>query len=95
MAEGARARGLEYVAITDDSASHGFGDHVTPETLRRAIEAIARGWTTSSKASRVLAGTETNILPDGSLDYPDELLGELDWVIGLGAHLVRGWTRRR
>ena len=31
---------------------------------------------------RILAGTESNILPDGSLDYPDELLARLDWVIG-------------
>jgi DNA polymerase (family 10) len=31
---------------------------------------------------RVLAGSEVNILPDGSLDYPDELLARLDWVIG-------------
>ena len=30
----------------------------------------------------MLAGTESNILPDGSLDYPDELLQRLDWVIG-------------
>ena len=36
----------------------------------------------------MLAGTEVNILPDGSLDYPDELLARLDWVIGSRPHLA-------
>src|SRR3954471_17475095 len=40
MAEGARARGLEYLALTDHSASHGFGNHVTADDLKRRIEEV-------------------------------------------------------
>jgi DNA polymerase (family 10) len=81
MAEAALKRGYEYLAITDHSASHGFGDHVTIEALEARIEEIAE-LDASLEGIHVLAGTEVNILPDGSLDYPDELLQRLDWVIG-------------
>jgi DNA polymerase (family 10) len=80
MALAARERGYEYVAITDHSASHGFGDDVSPDELRRQIERV-HGVDASIAGIRVLAGSEVNILPDGSLDYEDELLAELDWVI--------------
>ncbi len=40
MAEAALARGLEYLAVTDHSASHGFGDHVTPEALEARIDEV-------------------------------------------------------
>ena len=80
MAEAARELGYEYLAITDHSASHGFGNHVTDEQLAARIEEI-REWNKGKRKFRLLAGSEVNILPDGSLDYPDELLAELDWVI--------------
>jgi DNA polymerase (family 10) len=80
MAAAARARGLEYLAITDHSASHGFGDHVSDDTLRSRIEEI-RALNERTDGFEVLIGTESNILTDGSLDYPDELLAQLDWVI--------------
>jgi DNA polymerase (family 10) len=80
MALAARDRGLEYVAVTDHSASHGFGNHVTPDELRRQIERV-REVDARLEGVTVLAGTEANILPDGSLDYDDDLLAELDWVI--------------
>ena len=80
MAVAARERGMEYLAITDHSASHGFGDHVTPDELRARIEEI-HALNERLEGIEVLIGTETNILPDGSLDYPDELLAQLDWVI--------------
>ena len=80
MVEAARARGLEYLAVTDHSASHGFGDHVTPEALADRIEEV-RALNAGLDGFEVLAGTEVNILPDGSLDYEDELLARLDWVI--------------
>jgi DNA polymerase (family X) len=81
MARGALARGLEYIAITDHSATHGFGNHVTPDDLRRQIEHV-RAVDADLDGIKVLIGTETNILPDGSPDYDDELLAELDWVVG-------------
>jgi DNA polymerase (family X) len=80
MALAARERGYEYLAITDHSASHGFGDHVTPDELKRQIERVAEA-NESLEGIRVLAGTEVNVLPDGSLDYEDDLLAQLDWVI--------------
>ncbi len=80
MALAARERGYEYLAITDHSASHGFGNDVSPEQLRRQIE-LVREANAQIEGIELLAGSEVNILPDGSLDYEDELLGELDWVI--------------
>jgi DNA polymerase (family 10) len=80
MALAARERGYEYLAITDHSASHGFGNAVSPEQLRRQIE-LVREADERLEAIELLAGSEVNILPDGSLDYDDELLGELDWVV--------------
>ena len=80
MVDGARERGLEYLAVTDHSASHGFGDHVTPEALEERIEEV-HALNASLDDFEVLAGSEVNILPDGSLDYDDELLAKLDWVI--------------
>ncbi len=80
MGRAARARGYEYLAITDHSASHGFGDDVSPDQLRRQIELIHRAGE-KIEGLELLAGSEVNILPDGSLDYDDELLAELDWVI--------------
>jgi len=81
MALAARERGYEYVAITDHSATHGFGNHVTPDQLERQIELIAEV-NARLDGIEVLAGTETNILPDGTPDYDDALLARLDWVIG-------------
>src|SRR4051795_1972205 len=81
MVQAAQARGWEYLAVTDHSASHGFGNHVTPEALEARIDEIA-ALNARLDGFTVLAGTETNILPDGSPDYPDELLSRLDWVIG-------------
>src|SRR3954463_3267534 len=81
MAEAARERGYEYIAITDHSASHGFGNHVEPDELRRQIERV-RALNDTLDGIEVLIGTESNILPDGSLDYEDDLLAELDWVVG-------------
>jgi DNA polymerase (family X) len=80
MVAAAQERGMEYLAITDHSASHGFGDHVTDDQLRARIDEI-HALNERTKGFEVLIGTETNILPDGSPDYPDELLARLDWVI--------------
>jgi DNA polymerase (family X) len=80
MAEAARSRGYSYLAVTDHSASHGFGNDVPADRLRERIEEV-RQLNAGRRGFRVLAGSEVNILPDGSLDYDDELLGQLDWVI--------------
>jgi len=80
MARGAIARGLEYLAITDHSASHGFGNNVTAEALLEHAEE-ARALNATLDDFELLIGSEVNILPDGSLDYDDEVLAQLDWVI--------------
>ncbi|HEU0251125.1 MAG TPA: PHP domain-containing protein [Solirubrobacteraceae bacterium] len=80
MAVAARELGYEYLAITDHSASHGFGDDVSPDQLRHQIELVHEA-DEAIDGIRLLAGSEVNILPDGSLDYEDDLLAELDWVI--------------
>jgi DNA polymerase (family 10) len=82
MAQAARDRGYKYLAITDHSASHGFGDHVTAERLWERIEEV-RAWNKRSgqRSFRLLSGSEINIGLDGSLDYPDDLVAALDWVV--------------
>jgi DNA polymerase (family X) len=80
MAVAARELGYEYVAITDHSATHGFGNDVSPDQLRTQIERV-REVDASVQGIRVLAGSEVNVLPDGRLDYEDELLVALDWVV--------------
>jgi DNA polymerase (family X) len=82
MALAAREAGYEYLAITDHSASFGFGDEVSPDRLREQIERIRTlSGTDAVGGVQLLAGSEVNILPDGGLDYDDELLAELDWVV--------------
>jgi DNA polymerase (family 10) len=80
MAHAALELGYEYLAITDHSATHGFGDDVSPERLEQQIERI-RAANLAIDGIELLAGSEVNVLPDGSLDYSDELLAQLDWVI--------------
>jgi DNA polymerase (family X) len=92
MALAARELGYEYLAITDHSATHGFGNDVSPEQLRRQIELVHEA-NARIEGIELLAGSEVNILPDGSLDYDDELLGRLDWVIA-SAHTSFGMDER-
>jgi DNA polymerase (family 10) len=80
MAHAARELGYEYLAITDHSATHGFGNEVSPERLEEQIERIHAA-NLALEGIELLAGSEVNILPDGSPDYADELLARLDWVI--------------
>ena len=80
MALAARERGYEYLAITDHSATMGFGNEVSPQALERQIE-LVHAADERVEGIRLLAGSEVNILPGGGLDYDDELLARLDWVI--------------
>ena len=80
MVQGALERGYEYLAITDHSASHGFGNDVQPDELLRQVERI-REIDSATKGIKVLAGSEVNVLPGGSLDYEDDVLEQLDWVV--------------
>ena len=79
MAAAARARGLSFLTVTDHSASASYAGGLDAEKLvaqgREIAEAEERA------GIRILRGTECDILADGSLDYPLELLRELDVVI--------------
>ena len=82
MAEAARARGYGYLAVTDHSATHGFGDDVQADALLERVEEIrALNEAYKGRRFRLLAGTEVNILTNGSPDYEDQVLEQLDWVI--------------
>jgi DNA polymerase (family 10) len=80
MVAAARARGLQYIAVTDHARfAEVIGGH-TPETLLAQIDEIA-SLNKRLKGFRVLTGIEVNIQPGGSLDLPDDLLARLDWVV--------------
>ena len=93
MVAAARSRGYSYVAITDHSASHGFGNDVTPDSLRRRIEEV-HSIDRELRGFKVVAGSEVNVLPNGSLDYADDLLAQLDWVIA-SVHTSFQMSRKR
>lgn len=80
MAEAAREQGYSFIAITDHSQFLRVANGLTPERLRKQREEIDR---LNEKYSdfKILAGVEMDILPDGTLDFDDELLSEMDLVI--------------
>jgi DNA polymerase (family 10) len=80
MVEACRAKGYQYMAITDHSKYLKVANGLTPERLREQIKEIKR---VNQKYDdiEVLSGVEMDILPDGRLDYDDDLLSELDIVI--------------
>ncbi len=80
MARAARARGYRYLVISDHTKSLGVARGLTPERLRQQRAEIERLNATFSDF-RVLQGAEVEIKADGSLDFPDEVLAELDVVI--------------
>ena len=82
--ENARAmadRGYHTVAITDHSKSQYQANGLDNDRLVRHIEAVREAAKKLKGAITVLAGSEVDILADGTLDYPDELLAELDVVV--------------
>ena len=84
MAEAAKARGYDYLAITDHSASHGFGDHVTAERLWERIEEIKawnKGQGKGARASACSPARRSTSASTAALDYPDDLVAALDWVV--------------
>ncbi len=79
MARAARDRGYDYVAICDHTPAVGAVRGLTPDDVRRQGEEIAAA-NDLLAPFRVLRGIECDILGDGRLDLPDDVLGELDWV---------------
>jgi DNA polymerase (family X) len=79
MARAARERGYDYIAICDHTPAVGAVRGLTPDDVRRQGEEIAAA-NERVAPFRVLRGIECDILPDGRLDLPDDVLAELDWV---------------
>jgi DNA polymerase (family 10) len=81
MAEAARSAGLRVLAITDHSSSLGIVGGMTAEDLPRQRVEIDAVQAELGDSLRILQGAEVEIHSDGSLDYPDEVLASLDFVI--------------
>lgn len=82
MAEAARTLGMSYLGLCDHSRSAAYAGGLSVDRVRaqRAeIDELNRGY---AGTFRVLHGIEADILADGSLDYPDEVLAGLDLVVG-------------
>jgi DNA polymerase (family 10) len=79
MGRAALARGYEYLAICDHTPAVGAVTGLTPDDVRRQAEEIAAANEVLAPF-RILRGIECDILPDGRLDLPDDVLAELDWV---------------
>jgi DNA polymerase (family 10) len=79
MGRAARERGYDYLAICDHTPAVGAVRGLTADDVRRQGDEIAAA-NEALAPFRVLRGIECDILPDGRLDLPDEVLAELDWV---------------
>jgi DNA polymerase (family 10) len=79
MGRAARERGYDYVAICDHTPAVGAVRGLSADDVRRQGEEIAAA-NELLAPFRILRGIECDILPDGRLDLPDEVLAELDWV---------------
>jgi DNA polymerase (family 10) len=80
LVEAAQAKGYGYLNVTDHSPAVGFGMGLDAGRLRRQIERV-RALAETLDGFTLLVGAEVDILKDGSLDYSDELMAELDVVV--------------
>ncbi len=79
MARAADALGIEYLTVTDHSRSAGYAGGLDVDRLRRQWDEIAS--VQERVKVRLLRGTESDVLEDGALDFPDEVLASLDVVV--------------
>jgi DNA polymerase (family 10) len=91
MALAARERGYEYLAICDHTKAVRVVEGLDADGIRRQGEEIA-AVNERLAPFRILRGSECDILPDGSLDLPDDVLAELDWV-QISLHAGQRWGR--
>jgi DNA polymerase (family 10) len=98
MAQAARRNGLQYIVISDHSASLGIANGLSVERLRQQAAEIRQANEAMGPDFRIFHGTEMEIRTDGTLDYPDDVLAELDFVIGalhIGLNQSREQVTRR
>ena len=91
MGRAARELGYEYLAICDHTKAVRVVEGLDADGLRRQAEEIAAA-NEELAPFRVLRGSECDILPDGSLDLPDDVLAELDWL-QISLHAGQRWGR--
>ncbi|MCK4263888.1 MAG: DNA polymerase/3'-5' exonuclease PolX [Candidatus Aminicenantes bacterium] len=80
IAESAKNLGYEYIAVCDHSQAAKYANGLSPERLRNQIDEID-SINRHLKGIKILKGTEVDILQDGRLDFPDEILKDLDIVV--------------
>src|SRR5262249_264469 len=80
MVEGAKNRGYSYIAITDHSKRVTMAKGLDADRLRQHWKSIER-LASKTKGLTVLKGVEVDILEDGRMDLPDDVLKEADWVV--------------
>jgi DNA polymerase (family 10) len=81
MAEATRARGYEYFGVADHSKSAHYAGGLSLDEVAAQHAETERLNRSYGKDFRILKGIESDILPDGSLDYPDDVLGRFDFVV--------------
>jgi DNA polymerase (family 10) len=92
MAQIAKESGLKYIAITDHSVSLGIANGLSIERMRQLAYEIRAAIEALGPDFHILHVTEMEIRADGTMDYPDEVLAELDFVI---ASLLTGLSQPR
>ncbi|MBI2033475.1 MAG: DNA polymerase/3'-5' exonuclease PolX [Candidatus Liptonbacteria bacterium] len=85
MAKAALSQGLKYIAITDHTKRLAMTGGLDEKKIRRQWADIDRIQKKMGSKIKILKGTECDILKDGSLDLPDEILAKLD-VVGVSVH---------
>jgi DNA polymerase (family 10) len=91
MGRAAQALGYEYLAICDHTRNVRVVPGLDADDIRRQGEEIA-AVNEVLAPFRILRGSECDILPDGSLDLPDDVLAELEWV-QISLHAGQRWGR--
>ena len=81
MAKATRERGFEYFGVADHSKSAHYAGGLSIEQIEKQHHEADRMNKKSGKDFRILKGIESDILADGSLDYPDEVLDRFDFVV--------------
>lgn len=93
MVEAARARGLQYIAVCDHSRSLGVAGGLSLDEVAQE-QADIRRLNEEVKPFRILSGIEMEILADGSLDYPDEVLAGFD-IVTVSVHSAFGQPKEK
>jgi DNA polymerase (family 10) len=80
MSAAAMKKGWQYLGIADHSQAAAYAGGLSPEKARQQLKAID-DFNKRAKGFRVFKGTECDILPDGSMDFPNSLLASYDYVV--------------